>query len=652
MITGFLYIIFASLGLGLLVFIHELGHYFMARRVGMKVEEFGIGFSLGKPIYSWMHDGVKWQLGWIPFGGFVKIAGMENEKDKDPYAIPGGFFTKSPWDRIKVALAGPIVNILFAFLCFLAIWATGGRQKDFSEFTHVIGWVDPHSELYTKGVRPGDIISSYDNHDYRGIADNVTAPMTSSGNLLVKGFNVNYATGEKTPFEYSVKPYHPVNFKKDFLSSGIISPANYLIYNPSNDEQAFVEGSPMATSDIKPGDRIVWVDGLPVFSLQQLHNVLNDERVLLTIQRNGKILQARVPRVHVEELRLDPEIKDEITDWQHEANLLATKTPKLFTIPYSMNSDNVIDSQLKFIDKENQNDAFPEIPFSPINLTLEKGDKIIAVDGTPVKSAYQLLTQLQERKVNIIVENIQPDTKTHPSTEADNQFEKEFNTAALQNITKTIGTTTLVKKSEQYRLLNPVIPKTRSEFATTPEKQAQEAANLAEEKKKIDAITDPEEKAQALHLLSMYENQLIIGLIPHDLKVNYNPGPVQMFTDATTEIWRTLTALFEGNLNLKWMSGPIGIVQVVQKSWQLGFRDVLFWMGFISLNLGVLNLLPIPVLDGGYIIIFLGELITGKRMQPKTLEKLIIPFVLLIGAFLIYTTYNDITRIFNQFFSW
>ena len=77
MFESFFYILFAIIGLGILVFIHELGHYMMARRVGMKVEIFSIGF--GKPIRSWMHKGVKWQICYIPFGGFVKISGMAKE---------------------------------------------------------------------------------------------------------------------------------------------------------------------------------------------------------------------------------------------------------------------------------------------------------------------------------------------------------------------------------------------------------------------------------------------------------------------------------------------------------------------------------------------------------------------------------------------
>ncbi len=125
-----LYFILAAIGLGILVFIHELGHYFVAKKMGMNVEIFSIGF--GKPLFKWRWHQVDWQLAWLPFGGYVKIAGMEfGKKDKftynDPYSIPNGFFSKSPWRRILVACSGPFANFILAFLLFAAIWAMGGR---------------------------------------------------------------------------------------------------------------------------------------------------------------------------------------------------------------------------------------------------------------------------------------------------------------------------------------------------------------------------------------------------------------------------------------------------------------------------------------------------------------------------------------------
>ena len=105
MITNLLYILPAILGLSILIFFHELGHYFMARRVGMRVETFAIGF--GRPIYSWERDGVKWQIGWLLFGGYVKIAGQDPDEKRDPYTIPDSFFGKNRSTELKSRSQAP-----------------------------------------------------------------------------------------------------------------------------------------------------------------------------------------------------------------------------------------------------------------------------------------------------------------------------------------------------------------------------------------------------------------------------------------------------------------------------------------------------------------------------------------------------------------
>ena len=94
------------------------------------------------------------------------------------------------------------------------------------------------------------------------------------------------------------------------------------------------------------------------------------------------------------------------------------------------------------------------------------------------------------------------------------------------------------------------------------------------------------------------------------------------------------------------MSGPIGIVRAVSFSISSGIINALYWLGFISLNLGIVNLLPIPMLDGGHIMFSGVEIATRKKLNPKTIEKLIYPFLILIILFFLYVSYHDILRIF------
>lgn len=658
-------IIFAVLALSFLIFIHEFGHYWMARRVGMRVEVFSIGF--GKAIYSWKRGDTLWQIGWIPFGGYVKIAGSEidyegsrsggSETDtgtyRDPYDIPDGMFGRPPLDRIKVLLAGPVANLLFAFLAFTVMWALGGREKSFSEFTPIVGWVDSHSELYAKGIRPGDEITSYNGYSFQSNKDHLYAPMTSGAKIDVKGVKINYPSEEKTPFDYQVDVYpHPASVRSGILTSGILNSANYIIYDTlsGGKPNPLPEGSPMQGSGIQYGDRIFWVDGQLIFSGQQLNSILNEGRALLTIQRNGELLLRHVPRVEVQELKMDSIVKDELIDWQFEARLNTMKSQKLIFIPYNLNNECVVEGQLQFIDRENETAAFPAQLDSSLQEPLHVGDKIVAVDGKVISKAYELLADLQAYRALVIVER-NPGLKDSISwRSATEDFEKQVNAEALQKIVKSIGSPAPVTVAGDYVLLKTIKPKMRSEMVMNAEKQAWDSAELVEKKKEIESIEDPDKRHQAMTQLMTYERQLLLGLPGvQDRKVSYNPNPVELFANVSLEIWRTVIALFSGMLSPKWISGPVGIVQVVQENSAAGLNEALFWLGAISVNLGLLNLLPIPVLDGGSIIMHGYELVTRRRLNPKILEKVIVPFAILLICLFVFLTFNDISRIFGGF---
>lgn len=626
----------------------------MARRVGMRVETFSIGF--GRPIISWMMDGVKWQIGWLLFGGYVRIAGTESDKDVDPYQIKDGFFGRPPIDRIKVAFMGPFVNILFALLAFALLWVGGGREKNFSEFTPKIGWVDPKSDAYRNGLRPGDEITSYDGHEFSGAKDHLYAALTGSSVIEVKGNKINYEAGDKSAFDMKVQPNaHPASIEKGILTTGVLQPASYLIYNklPGNRENPLPEGSPLRNSGIEYGDRIVWIDGQLVFSLDHLSHILNDDRVLLTVRRGNKTMLARVPRVPIQELRMDPGFREELVDWQYEVNLNANKIQRLYMIPYNLTNDGVVENEIKFIDKENETTAFPSYTLTSLELPLQPGDRIIAIDGTPVKHSSQILKQLQTRHVAMIVERSSELSKVIPWQDADGAFEKEIDVKDIDKIASSIGLDKPVLTSGNLVLLKPIMPKTRKEILANEEHNAQLTTAIQEQKKEIEAIEDPERRTQLMNLIENREKQLMVGLPSvQDRKVLYNPIPTDLFGNVFQEIWRTLSALFSGTLNPKWMSGPIGIIQVVQEQWKLSFSDALYWLGAISLNLGILNLLPIPMLDGGTILLSLFELITRRQIKPKTMEKLILPFAILLIVFFLFLTYNDLSRIFSGFMRW
>lgn len=645
-------LIVAILSLSFLIFIHELGHYFMAKKVGMRVEVFSIGF--GTPIFSWVRDGVKWQIGWLPFGGYVKIAGTETDSKQDPYTIKDGFFGKSPWDRIKVAFMGPAVNLIFALMAFALLWIGGGREKNFSEYTSKIGYVDPKSELYARGIRPGDEITAYNGVPYQGAKDHIYQPLVSRDQTEVAGNRVNYATHDKTSYDVRVKNYsNPLSLDKEIMTAGILAPASNIIYNklPGNVENPLPTGSPLADSGIQYGDKVVWLDGQQIFSVPQLTSLLNDERVLVTVERGGHILLARVPRVLVQEFRMDPGFKDELIDWQYEADLKNVKFQNLYAFPYDLNNQGVVEGPLKFIEKDKQDDIFPSNPYSYMESPLQVRDRIVAVNGEPVQFSYQILKKIQERKALVIVERTTLPQEKPSYAEADKQFDDQFDAKEIEKITSTIGLGKPVTLAGKYVLLKPVQPIRRSEIALTPEKELLLKEDFEARRRRAEAVADPEKRQATLKLLDAHQKEYIIGLPAiMDQRVEYNPVPTTLFSSVFSEIYRTLKALLTGTLNPKWLSGPVGIVQVVQSQAMLSLNETLFWVGAISLNLGILNLLPIPMLDGGTIVMSLVEMVTGKKLKPKTLEKIILPFAILLILFFVFVTYHDLERLLGGFF--
>lgn len=644
MMENFFYAILAILGLGFLVFIHELGHYFIARRRGMRVEAFAIGF--GKPIFTWKHDGVEWRLCILPFGGYVKIAGMQREGSREPYEIADGFYGKRPWPRIQVALAGPLVNIAFSLICFSILWSIGGRTKPFADYTHRIGWVDPKSELFTQGIRPGDLIQTYDGKPFHGFKDLLIAGIMGSKEIEITGTKIDYRTGQRIPFDLTLPTYEMPQSGRDRINTiGVLSPATYLIYN---DDRRLLPGSPMEGSGLFLKDRIVWVDGEVAFSVPQITSLINESTAFLTVRRGTQIFQTKAPRVQIEDLKLSLPERGEIDDWQHEAKI-QKKLSDLYFIPYTLSPDCKVESRIGFIDESDQVKAFQKCQRCAYFTTLEEDDQILAVDGKPVSTSYELLSALQTRHVLVIVERSPQSIALPQWNRADARFD-DFSPKDLNAIISSVGTDSPTEHSGNLVLLKPVIPRSFSEFPFTPEQKKMLEQHEASYQKYLSSIKDPEKRREAAHQWEKQQQRAILGVQLSDQQVVYNPSPFHQFNGVFEDTWRAMSGLVSGGLNPKYLSGPVGIIHIVHNSWMIGAKEALYWLAVISLNLGLLNLMPIPVLDGGHILFSLWEAVTKKRIRSKTMERLIIPFVGLLIAFFIYVTYQDLARLFSHIF--
>jgi len=596
--------LFAILGLSFLIFIHEYGHYYMAKKVGMKVEAFAIGF--GRPIVKWKRDGVEWRINILPFGGYVKIAGMQDEKGQDLYAIKDGYFGKKPFDRIKVSLMGPMANFIFAFLAFTVIWLCGGQEKPLKEFSNRIGLMDQKSSLYQMGVRPGDVVLKYDNKVFRAFDDVIFTALSSSKTVPIEVDKLDYYTQKKEERFYNLYTYQLSN--SPLKTIGFLAPAGYLIY-----EDAINDESPIVGSGIDKGDRIIWTNGNLIFSQAQLTSLINQHQSFITFVRNGQVMHSSVNNYPIKELRLSEAEKAELDDWAHETKI-SKDIKQVQFIPYALDADATVQYPLAFIDPVLNEKAKDYDTRNPYEIELQENDRIIAINGKNISSSYELIKELQNKSALIIVEK-QGDSKPISWKKVDEFFNEKVNYQELGRLIDSIGTKDQLTEIGNLKLLSPVKPLPLDKFYPT---------QVNKELKDV----------------------LYLGANFKDQTVAYNPNPFEMSFNALKSIWKTLVGLFSGSVPAKYMSGPIGIVRAVSFSISSGIINALYWLGFISLNLGIVNLLPIPMLDGGHIMFSGVEIATRKKLNPKTIEKLIYPFLILIILFFLYVSYHDILRMF------
>lgn len=144
-------IVYTLIILCVLVLVHEFGHFIVAKKSGVLVEEFSLG--MGPQIYSWHKGETEYSLRLFPIGGFVKMLGEDGESDN-----PRAFCNKSVWARMAVTFAGPFMNLLIAVVFFLVAFMYFGTPAD----NGLVGSVLPDSPAAAAGLQPGDIIVSLD----------------------------------------------------------------------------------------------------------------------------------------------------------------------------------------------------------------------------------------------------------------------------------------------------------------------------------------------------------------------------------------------------------------------------------------------------------------------------------------------------------
>ncbi|MBU0769232.1 MAG: site-2 protease family protein, partial [Proteobacteria bacterium] len=164
--------------LGVLIFFHELGHFLVARLLGVGVEKFSLGF--GPKLFGKKIGITEYRISAIPLGGYVKMVGESPDSELDPSDIPISFTHKHVFKRVLIVAAGPLFNILLALIIFFGIFQISGLLI----LKPGIGDVNEDTPAYMAGLKKDDLVVSIDGVDISSWEDMANAIMASKGKTL------------------------------------------------------------------------------------------------------------------------------------------------------------------------------------------------------------------------------------------------------------------------------------------------------------------------------------------------------------------------------------------------------------------------------------------------------------------------------------
>ena len=270
MSQGFLNGLYIIPILAILILVHEIGHFAAARAIGARVEEFGIGFP--PRIKGWMRNGVLWTINWIPFGGFVKVAGDDGKSDD-----PGSINNKTPLQRAFFLIAGSAMNFLLAFVLMIIVVGAQG----ISQSSIYIASVEPGSPAAAATWEPGD-----------RIVEVAGVPVTGSGDITAHSREFADAPmsvviergGQRMDTTVTPRGNPPAGQGPTGVTISEVAVANL-------DVRSLTADSPLASSGLQSGDIIVSIAGQPItdaFKLQSALTAASDSTVPVVVRRGAE----------------------------------------------------------------------------------------------------------------------------------------------------------------------------------------------------------------------------------------------------------------------------------------------------------------------------------------------------------------------------
>jgi regulator of sigma E protease len=326
--------------LGIMVLVHEFGHFVVAKLCGVRVEVFSIGFP--PRLFGFRRGDTDYRVSLLPLGGYVKMAGGD---PGDPRTGDPGELTSRPrWQRVLISLAGPMANFVLAFLLMAGFYMTYNEVENYLSGPAITDVIPPDSAAWRSGIRPGDRILQFDkdqNPTWEQIEDRADADSNATVPITIER-TVNGA----------VQQIHTTLFLAD-PSKGSDFAVEDLGLLPKKQDgplgvRDVISGDPAAKAGLKKGDKIVSIDGQRVYSVDAVTAWLQQSQgkpVTLDVERGGEHMNVTtqpiwgdngtgrmgyrlgfypdLPAFHVEQLSLPRAVKASIhTNVQNSSMIL------------------------------------------------------------------------------------------------------------------------------------------------------------------------------------------------------------------------------------------------------------------------------------------------------------------------------------------
>lgn len=541
--------------LGVLIFIHELGHFMVARWCGVRVEVFSLGF--GKKIFQFKRGETTYCISLIPLGGYVKMFGEQPGSHIQESEKNVSFTHKTVWQRIAIVAAGPMMNFFFAIALFAGIGLMGEEVK-----APIIAGVLPQSYAESVGLNAGDLIRKVNSTEVR-TWDEVQNLFNKNKGQNIKLELVDFKSNETKSLAVDITSKENPNI---IATESVIGDITGLSTFTKGTAIAVSANSPMKILGFENGDMITAINGQRIQSWHQLEKAVGMIDFTQTVEFEVKRVNEKI----LKEARKMEEIPSlQIT--RNGSNKASLTLSDLGLIP----ADTFIG---KVMEKTPADTA-----------ELKAGDQILAINGKRIQVWEEILMTVKSW---------------------DEKAPLEFEIARQGEILK--------------KKISP-------QAVTVPNSQGLEEKRFA-------IGIQPFISVGAVDTVTLKADGLLAAIQRGFERTYY-------FSELTV---MSFVRLFQAKVSPRNIGGVISIGQAAHETFKMGIVQFLTMMAIISVNLFILNLLPVPVLDGGHLVFYTIEAIKGSPLSLKKIEFAQQIGIILLMGLMVFALFNDFTRLFRS----